>query len=72
MPTPPVQKRVVRLLPIVTILAQFLLWILTGLLGLAIATPLAATLWVVIERLYLHEPIRHHAGFWSVSAVLRL
>lgn len=61
--TPLVQKRAVRLLPIVTILAQFLMWILTGLLGVAIATPLTAAIWVVIKRLYLHEPIRHHAGF---------
>lgn len=63
--TPLVQKRAVRLLPIVTILAQFLMWILTGLLGVAIATPLTAGIWVVIKRLYLHEPIQHHTGFGS-------
>lgn len=57
--TPLVQKRAVRLLPIVTILAQFLMWILTGLLGVAIATPLAATGLVLIKRLYLHEKIEH-------------
>ncbi len=58
--TPLVQKRAVRLLPIVTILAQFLMWILTGMLGVAIATPLAATALVLIQRLYLHEKIEHH------------
>jgi predicted PurR-regulated permease PerM len=57
--TPLVQRRAVRLLPIATILAQFLMWILTGLLGVAIATPLAAGGWVVVKRLYLHEKIRH-------------
>ena len=61
--TPLVQKRAVRLLPIVTILAQFLMWILTGLLGVAIATPLAAAAWVLIKRLYLHEKISHKQGF---------
>ncbi len=61
--TPLVQKRAVRLLPIATILAQFLMWILTGLLGVAIATPLAAATWVLIKRLYLHEKIRHQEGF---------
>jgi predicted PurR-regulated permease PerM len=60
--TPLVQKRAVRLLPIVTILAQFLMWILTGLLGVAIATPLAATALVLIKRLYLHETIGRHQG----------
>lgn len=61
--TPLVQRRAVRLLPIVTILSQFLMWLLTGLLGVAIATPLAASAWVVIKRLYLHEKIRHQQGF---------
>lgn len=61
--TPLVQKRAVRLLPIVTILAQFLMWILTGLLGVAIATPLTAAIWVVIKKMYLHEPIKHRHGF---------
>jgi len=32
-------------------------------LGVAIATPLAAATWVLIKRLYLHEKIRHQQGF---------
>lgn len=61
--TPLVQRRAVRLLPIATILAQFLMWVLTGLLGVAIATPLVAAGWVIVKRLYLHERIRHTRGF---------
>ena len=57
--TPLVQKRAVRLLPILTILAQFLMWILTGALGVAIATPLAAAGLVLVKMLYLHEEIEH-------------
>ncbi|HWF48014.1 MAG TPA: AI-2E family transporter [Bryobacteraceae bacterium] len=40
--TPLVQRRAVHLPPVVTILAQFLMWTLAGLLGVIIATPLAA------------------------------
>lgn len=61
--TPLVQKRAVRLMPVVTILAQFLMWLLAGLLGVAIATPLAAVGLVLIKRLYLHESIHHREGF---------
>jgi predicted PurR-regulated permease PerM len=57
--TPLVQKRAVRLPPILTILAQLLMWILTGLLGVAVATPLAASVLVMVKMLYLHEPIEH-------------
>ncbi len=55
--TPFVQKRAVRLPPIITILAQMLMWLLTGVLGVAVATPLAAMGLVLVKRLYLHEPI---------------
>lgn len=40
--TPLVQRKAVRLPPVVTILAQFLMWTIAGLLGVIIATPLAA------------------------------
>jgi len=55
--TPLVQKRAVRLPPILTVLAQLLMWILTGVLGVAVATPLAAVGLSLVKRLYLHEPI---------------
>ena len=59
--TPLVQKRAARLPPIVTILSEFLLWILTGVLGVAIATPLAAAVLVSFRILYLHENIDHRS-----------
>jgi predicted PurR-regulated permease PerM len=40
--TPLVQRKAVRLPPVITILAQFLMWTIAGLLGVIIATPLAA------------------------------
>lgn len=57
--TPLVQKRAARLPPIVTILSEFLLWSLAGVLGVAIATPLAAAVLVVLRHLYLHEQLEH-------------
>jgi predicted PurR-regulated permease PerM len=56
--TPMVQKRAVRLLPILTVLSQILMWTLVGPLGVAIATPLAATCLVLVKVLYLHQEIR--------------
>lgn len=53
--TPFVQKRAVRLPPILTILAQFCLWSFGGFLGVAVAAPLAAAVLVVIKNLYLEE-----------------
>lgn len=55
--TPLVQKRAVRLPPIMTILAQLLMWMITGLLGVALATPLAAVGLVIVKMLYLHEDV---------------
>jgi len=40
--TPLVQRRAVHLPPVITILAQFLMWTTAGLLGVVTATPLAA------------------------------
>jgi predicted PurR-regulated permease PerM len=54
--TPLAQKRAVRLPPVITILAQLLMWLIAGLLGLIIATPLAAALLVLTKMLYFHEP----------------
>jgi len=57
--TPMVQKRAVRLLPILTVLSQLLMWMWAGLLGVAVATPLAAAGLVMVKMLYLHEEIEH-------------
>ncbi len=53
--TPMVQKKAVRLLPILTLAAQFLMWIYAGFLGLALATPLAAAGLTLVKQLYLNE-----------------
>lgn len=58
--TPLVLKRAVRLPPIVTILAQLLMWIITGVLGVALATPLAAAGLVLVKMLYLHETVEYN------------
>ncbi|HEX4809225.1 MAG TPA: AI-2E family transporter [Bryobacteraceae bacterium] len=40
--TPLVQRKAVRLPPVVTILVEFLMWTIAGVLGVIVATPLAA------------------------------
>ncbi|MEO6828966.1 MAG: AI-2E family transporter [Acidobacteriaceae bacterium] len=61
--TPLVQRRAVRLMPVLTILAQFFMWLVAGVLGVAIAAPLAAVGLVLVKRLYLHESVQHREGF---------
>ena len=60
--TPMVQKRTVALPPAITILAQVLLGVLLGTLGVLLAVPLAAAGLVAIKMLYIEdvfgEPIR--------------
>lgn len=51
--TPLVQRRAVRLPPVLTILAQFFMWSFAGILGVAIAAPLTATGMVLTKELYL-------------------
>lgn len=60
--TPLVQKRAVKLFPVLTILAQMFMWTITGVLGVAIATPLAAAGLVLVKMLYLNEEISHASG----------
>jgi hypothetical protein len=40
---------------VLTILMQFLLWNIAGLLGVAVATPLAAAGLILVKMLYLDE-----------------
>lgn len=54
--TPFVQRRAVRLPPVLTILAQYFLWSVAGILGLALAAPLAGAGIVLVKELYLHVP----------------
>lgn len=53
--TPMVQRRAIRLPPAVTIMSQMFMFSITGILGIAVATPLAATVIVTVKELYLHE-----------------
>lgn len=53
--TPLVQKKAVYLPPVLTILSEVFMSALFGFLGLVLATPLAAALRVVVERLWI-EP----------------
>jgi predicted PurR-regulated permease PerM len=53
--TPMMQRRAVRLPPAVTIMSQVFMFSITGILGVAVATPLAATAIVMVKELYLHE-----------------
>lgn len=54
--TPMVQKRAVRLPPVLTILVQYFFWQVAGILGLAMAAPLASAGIVLVKELYLHVP----------------
>ncbi|HET7214637.1 MAG TPA: AI-2E family transporter [Terriglobia bacterium] len=54
---PLVQKRAVLLPPVITILSQLFMWKVAGLLGVAMATPIAAALLVMVKTVYLHEEI---------------
>lgn len=55
--TPMVQKRAVLLPPELTILALLFMWTVSGLLGAALATPIAAALFSLGKMLYLHEDV---------------
>lgn len=54
--TPLVQRKAVRLPPVLTILVQYFLWQVGGILGLALAAPLASAGIVLVKELYLHVP----------------
>lgn len=52
--TPLVQRKAVRLPPVLTILAQYFMWSVAGILGLALAAPLAGAGVVLVKELFLH------------------
>ena len=54
--TPMVQKRAVRLPPVLTILSQFFLWNIAGVLGVAVAAPLAAAALMLVKELCIAVP----------------
>ncbi len=53
--TPLIQQRTVSLPPALTIVAQLLMGVFAGALGLAMATPLAAVLLVLVRKLYVED-----------------
>ena len=61
--TPLIEQRSVQLPPALTIGAQVLLGVLTGAVGVLVATPLTAAIVVLVQRLYvedaLENPARH-------------
>lgn len=67
--TPLVQRRAVRLPPVVTVLSEFCMWSFAGILGVAVAAPLAAAGLAVARSFYparslyslrsLHPKTRH-------------
>lgn len=66
--TPMVQKRAVRLPPVLTVLAQFFMWSFAGVLGVAVAAPLTAAGMVLTTELYLKPRDRRSArGIEKVS-----
>lgn len=52
--TPLVQRKAVRLPPVLTILVQYFMWSVAGILGLALAAPLAGAGIVLVKELFLH------------------
>lgn len=57
--TPMVQQHTVHLPPVVILLAQIAMGVLFGILGVAIAMPLVATVIVVVQELWVKDRIEH-------------
>jgi len=55
--TPLIQLHVVRMPPSVQLIAQMLFWWFMGLLGLTLATPIAAVLMVLVKELYVKDAL---------------
>ncbi len=55
--TPVLQQKTVKLPPALTIVAQVLLGVLTGGLGLILASPLAAVAFVLVRLLYIEDTL---------------
>lgn len=66
--TPLVQQQVVRLPPVILILSQLFMYYWAGLLGMALAPPLAALVILIVQKLYLrdtlHDPMKETKGWW--------
>ncbi len=60
--TPITQHRAVRLPPALTLVSQLFMWTVAGVLGIAVATPLAAMGMVAVQKIYLEEEPRAKDG----------
>jgi len=60
--TPIIQNRTMSLPPATTIIAQLMMAVLTGFLGLILATPLLAALSVLIDRVYIEGMISNETS----------
>jgi predicted PurR-regulated permease PerM len=57
--TPLIEQRSVSLAPALTIAAQILLGVLTGAVGVVLATPLTAVVVELVKRLYIEDTLEH-------------
>lgn len=53
--TPLIQGKIISLPPVLVIFSQLIMGLLTGFLGLSLATPLLAALSVVIKKVYINS-----------------
>ncbi|HEX7448490.1 MAG TPA: AI-2E family transporter [Pirellulales bacterium] len=60
--TPLVQQRMIHLAPAITIIVQVLLGALFGIAGVALATPLAAAVLVLVRMLYIEDALGDSGG----------
>jgi predicted PurR-regulated permease PerM len=60
--TPLIEQRSVALAPALTIGAQVILGVLTGAVGVVLATPLTAVVVVLVRRLYVEDALEHRGS----------
>jgi len=65
--TPIAQRHAVRLPPALTLLSQFFMWTVAGILGVVVATPLAAAILAAVQKLYA-KPKQEVAATEPVSS----
>ena len=53
--TPLIQERAVSLPPALLVIAQFLMGVLAGLTGVLVATPLAVSVIILVQMVYLED-----------------
>lgn len=67
--TPLVQRKTISLPPALTLIAQILLGVLFGILGVALATPLIAAVVVITRMLYIEDALGDHDANPTVSSL---